>query len=67
MAIGRDHYVIAFTMEPARMYRWSAARSAFAPIRTIRGYLPVIQDDARMEKEQVRERVRGTKVAELPV
>ena len=63
MAIGCDRYVIAFTMEPARMYRCTlsvcsdlhriltgaGARVVFAPIKTA------------MKKEQVRERERYTR------
>ena len=66
MAIGRDRYVIAFTMEPGRMYDVDVPLHAQRLLRfvsdldgdqrTSRGHVAV---KTAMEKEQVRERERS--------
>ena len=64
MTIGRDRYVIAFTMEPGRMYLWTlSVCSDFASDldgywRTGRVRVPI---KTAMKKEQVRERERYTR------
>ena len=65
MTIGRDRYVIAFTMEPGRMYRCTLTQRLlrFASDldgrwRPSRGYAPI---KTAMKKEQVRERERYTR------
>ena len=67
MTIGRDHYVIAFTMEPGRMYLWTLTQRLLRFASDLDGDMPMsrghvaVKTRGEMKIEQVRASVRGTR------